>query len=89
MALSITIDLPADIEQRLRHDTPDLAADAREAYAVDLYRRERITAAELGLALGIHRMSVDAVLKKHGVMLELSEDEFALDLADLRANFRK
>jgi len=31
MALNVTLDLPADVEERLRRDTPNLDADVKEA----------------------------------------------------------
>ena len=61
---------------------------ARETLLVDLYRRDEITEAQLARALGIHRLEIDALLKSHGVMMTLSEEEFASDLADLRMMFQ-
>lgn len=89
MAVSVTIELPDQLEERLRAKYGSLDQVAREAFLVDLYRRQEITEAQFATALGIHRLEVDGVLKGHGVMLELSDDEFAADLDDLRGIVRK
>ncbi len=67
MALTITLHLPTDVERTLRADVPDLEHDAREAYAVDLYRRGRVTRAQVGEILGLDRIAVDGVLRRHEV----------------------
>ena len=43
MGMSVTVELPRDIEDRLRQENPNLDADAREAYAVELFRRGKPT----------------------------------------------
>ena len=87
--MTLTIDLPADLEARLRAQRDDFAAHATEAVVVDLYRRDLITQADVARALNLHRLEIDAVLKRHGVMLELTHDDFAADLADLREHLQQ
>jgi hypothetical protein len=83
--MALTIQLPSDIEQRLRADTPDLDAEAKEAMLVELYRQERLSRYELSLALGIDRFETDAVLKKHNVTEDLpTSEELADDLRRAR-----
>jgi hypothetical protein len=78
--MSVQIDLPPEIERRLRAESADLDAEAREAMLVELYRQERITRYQLSLGLGLSRFETDAVLKKHNVtedlptLAELEED---------------
>ena len=84
MSLTIELSLPEDVELRLRQQRANLSEDAREAYAVDLYRRGAITHAQLAGALGLDRFATDGVLKRHGVAIELEPSEFADELADLR-----
>lgn len=84
MTLTLKIDLPDDIERKLREETPDLDADAREAYLVDLYRRDRLTHFQLAQALNLDRFETDGILKKHNVMIELSAEDFCAECADLR-----
>ena len=51
MSLTVTLNLPPDVERQLLADTPDLGADVREAYAVELYRRGKLTHVELSNVL--------------------------------------
>lgn len=89
MALSVTIELPDQIEERLLAKYGSLDQVATEALLIDLFRRGELTEAQLARALGIPRLEVDGVLKSHGVMLELSDEEFAADLTELRGIVRK
>lgn len=78
--MSITLDLPSDVERRLRKTVPNLDTEAREAVALDLFRKESITHFELGQMLGLDRFQTDALLKERG--------EFAqsLTLADVESD---
>ena len=62
--MSVTIQLPTDVEQRLRAQNPNLDAEAKEAMLVEMFRQERLTRHELAISLGINRFETDAVLKK-------------------------
>jgi predicted HTH domain antitoxin len=78
--MSVTIQIPADIEQRLRSETPNLEADARESLLVELYRQNRLSRQELAQALGLNRFETDGVLKRHRVDHDLpTVDELATD----------
>jgi len=78
--MSVTIQIPADVEQRLRAENPDLETTAREAMLVELYRQDKLSHHELSQALGLDRFATDGVLKRHGVTedlptaLELEQD---------------
>ncbi len=67
MPLNVTLDLPADVEERLRRETPDLDADVREAYALELFRRGKLSHRELSQVLGLDRFETDGFLKRHNV----------------------
>ena len=84
--MNISFDLPRDIEQRLEctEGSMDLSRDAKEAYLVDLYRRRKITHHQLGQALDLDRFDTDGLLKRHGVELEISLEEFNAEVASLR-----
>jgi hypothetical protein len=43
MPLNVTLDFPADLEEKLRRETPNLDADVKEAYALELFRRGRLS----------------------------------------------
>lgn len=80
--MSITLDLPSEMEHRLRKVVPNLDNEAREAVALDLFRRETITHYELGQILGLDRFQTDAFLK------ERQEFAQSLTLADVESDRR-
>ena len=66
--MHITFELPPDLGRELHAaDDVDLGQEAKEAYLVDLYRRDRIGLHQLAEALGLGRLEADAVLKRHRV----------------------
>ena len=85
MALKINLELPADVEDKLRHETSNLDADVQELYALELFRRGRLTHSELSRVLKLDRFQTDAFLKQQGVfegsltMADLEEDRQTLD----------
>ena len=82
MSLTVKLDLPPDLEERLRRDTPDLDADVREAYTIELFRRGQLSHFELSKVLGLDRFETDAYLKRHRVF------EGSLTMEDLEADRR-
>jgi predicted HTH domain antitoxin len=83
--MAVTIQLPPDVEQRLRAGTSDLDAEVREAAALELFRRGKLTHFELSRVLGLDRFETDAYLKRHNVfdgsltMEDLDADRQTLD----------
>jgi hypothetical protein len=67
MALTITLNLPPEIERKLRAETPNLDAEVSEAYALELFRRGKLSHYELSQALGLDRFETDVYLKQHKV----------------------
>lgn len=80
MALNVTLDFPADLEDRLRRDNPNLAAEIKEIYALELFRRGELSHFELSRVLGLDCFETDAWLKRHQVF------EGSLTMADLDAD---
>ena len=80
MSLQVTFDLPTEVEEKLRRETPNLDADVRETYALELFRRGKLTHYELSRVLGLDRSATDAYLKQHKVV------EGSLTMADLEAD---
>ena len=78
--MSITLDLPSDVERRLRKAIPNLDTEAREAVALDLFRKQSITHYELGQMLGLDRFQTDTLLK------ERQEFAQSLTLADVESD---
>jgi predicted HTH domain antitoxin len=80
MPLNVTFNLPADIEERLRRESPNLDAEVKEAYALELFRRGKLSHYELSQVLGLDRFETDGYLKRHNVF------EGSLTMADLEAD---
>ena len=67
MSLNVTINLPPELEERLRREGRDLSADIKEAFALELFRRGTLSHYELSVVLGLDRFETDGWLKRHGV----------------------
>ena len=65
--MTVTVELPKDIEEKLRRENPNLDSDLREACAVELFRQRRLNHYQLSRVLGLNRYDTDAVLKRHQV----------------------
>lgn len=87
--MALTIDLPPDVERSLRADIPDLEADAKEAYAVDLYRRGNLSKTQLTEVLGVDRLEAEGVLKRHAIFDgSISESDIDSDRQTLERLFQ-
>jgi hypothetical protein len=83
--MAVTIQLPADVEERLRAESPDLDAEAKEAMLIELYRQDKLSHYELSQALDLDRFETDGVLKMHNVIVDLpTPDEVEQGLQLLR-----
>ena len=67
MNVSIAVNLPSHAEERLRIESGDLSIAAREAFAIELFRRGILSHYELGQSLGLDRFETDGILKRHQV----------------------
>jgi predicted HTH domain antitoxin len=82
--MAITIELPPDLEQRLKAETPDLAADFKRALAIELYREQRITIGQFAAILGISRWDADGVLKEAKVYYDQTIEDVIAESEGLR-----
>ena len=69
--MPVTFDLPADIEKELRQKVSNLEGQAKEAFAIQLFRQGILNHFELSKTLGLDRFETDAVLKKYNVSEDL------------------
>ena len=69
--MPVTFELPAELEQSLREEFPDLDRAAKEALVVELYRDGKISHYKLAQALGLDRHETEEVLKRHHVVEDL------------------
>jgi predicted HTH domain antitoxin len=65
--MAVTIQLPSDVEKRLRSQTANLEAELTETLALDLFRRGKLSHYELSKVLGLDRFETDAYLKSRNV----------------------
>lgn len=79
MTLTITLNLPANIERELLATTPDLDSAATEALLVSLYRQRKLSLLELSKALDLDRFETENILAKHNVIEDLGAPEEYLD----------
>jgi hypothetical protein len=88
--MAVTIQLPAEVEQRLRAESSDLELEGKEAMLVELYRQGKLTRYELSQALGLNRFETDGVLKNHAVDEDLpTSEELAQDFEQARKLMRR
>lgn len=87
--MSVTVELPAEVEARLRAETPNFDATARETLLVEFYRQGKLTRYELAQGLGLDRFETDAVLKRRQVAIDLpTAEEVEEGLRQLRSLVR-
>lgn len=84
--MTISFEIPQEIEQRIRTNGADVEGKAREAFLVELYREHKITQHQLGDALGLDDYETDGLLKRYGVGYDLTLEEFEEQRAFLRAS---
>jgi predicted HTH domain antitoxin len=82
MSFTVRLDLPPDVEQRLRREASDLSEEVKEAYVLELFRRGKLSHYELSRILGFDRFETDAYLKRHNIF------EGSLTQEDLEADFQ-
>ena len=85
LIMHIDIEVPETIAQRLTEQWGDLPDKLLEILAVEAYRNEILTSAEVGRLLGLSsRWEVDACLKQAKAYLHYTEDDLAQDRQTLQ-----
>ena len=79
--MTLCIELPQELEAVLRQQHSNLDQEAKEACLVEFYRQGRLTHFQLAQALELDRYSTDGVLKRHGVVDEMSIEELKQEVA--------
>jgi predicted HTH domain antitoxin len=82
MNISLAVNLPPEVEQRLRAESGDLSSAVLESFAINLFRRGILTHHQLGQVLGLDRFETDALLKRNDV------NEYSLTHEDIDADVR-
>lgn len=69
--MAVNFKLPKEIEYNLRAHLGDLDQAIKEAALVELYRQGKISPRELAESMGISRLEIESLLKRHGVTEDL------------------
>jgi predicted HTH domain antitoxin len=89
--MPVTFQFPSEVEEKLRTSNTDIDREAKEAYAVELFRQGRLSSLELSRILGLDRLETASYLKGHQVfegslsMTDLDSDRKTLDSVLSRA----
>jgi predicted HTH domain antitoxin len=85
MNINLAVNLPPEVEERLRAESGDLSSAVRESFAINLFRRGILTHHELGEVLGIDRFETDALLKRNDVTeYSLTHEDIDADVSNLK-----
>lgn len=88
--MSVTIELPEEIERQLETEWGNLPRRALEAVALEGYRSGALTLAQLRRLLEFEtRTEADAFLKQRGVYLEYSVEDLERDRETLERALAK
>ena len=88
--MTLTIHIPKLAEEALRQAFGEaLGQEAKEALAVEAFRRGKLSLGQLAEVLGIDTYQADGLLKSRGVMLDDSLAQFDSELAALNQLLQK
>ena len=65
---AVSFELPNELMKQLQSSGADVAAEAKEALAVKLFREHKLNHRQLSELLGLDRFATDGVLKRHEVV---------------------
>ena len=84
--MNLTLEIPDDLAQRLSVGGDDLSRRALESFALNEYRSNHLTKAELRRLLGFDtRYELDGFLKAHDVWADVIIEDLRQDLRDLES----
>jgi hypothetical protein len=83
--MDVCIKIPDDVVQRIQRHGGDLSRNALEAFAVQTYRNDVITEAEVQQMLGLpSRWDTDRFLKDAKAYLDYTEVDLQADIGAIR-----
>jgi hypothetical protein len=80
----LDLEIPDDLAGRLSASGTDLSRRALEAFALEEFKSERISQAELRRLLGLSRYALDGFLKAHDIWIDYSLDDFDREMESLK-----
>src|SRR5271165_2214632 len=87
--MTISFEIPPEIEQALSANGSDSSDQAKEAFLVELYRHDRISHHQFAKALGLSRLETDGLLKRHKVSSGVTAEEMRAQAAAFHAAMPK
>jgi hypothetical protein len=84
-SMTVDLEIPDEVEERLSARWGDLPRRALEAVAIEAYRSGALTTAEVQQMLGLaSRWDVEAFLRRADAFLDYGPDDIRRDLQELR-----
>lgn len=84
--MNLTVQIPDELAKRLTAAGDDLSRRALEAFALEEYKDERISKAELRRLLGLEtRYELDGFLKAHKICANQTIEELRREMEDLKS----
>jgi hypothetical protein len=74
--MTISFEIPREIEQQIRTGGVDLDRDAKEVYLMEQYRQAKISHRQLEEALDLSFHETEQLLKQRGMGQDLDIEEF-------------
>jgi len=84
--MTISFEVSPEVEALLSRSGQNPSEAMKEAALVDLYRRGEMSQYQLAQALGLHRLEVDGVLKRHKVFMDITAEEVWAQVEAMRAD---
>lgn len=82
--MAVTLQLPPEVERRLRAEYPDLGRHILEGYVVDAFRRGEMSSGQVGQLLGMRtRWEAIEFLSERGVYPGYEVDDLTEDIKTL------
>ena len=77
--MAVTIELPPNVESRLRAELANLDDVAKLGLAVEAFRNGKLSVGQFAELLGINQYAADGILKERGILFADNEDELTAE----------
>jgi predicted HTH domain antitoxin len=77
--MAVTIELPPNVESRLRAELANLDDVAKLGLAVETFRNGKLSVGQFAELLGISQYAADGILKERGILFADNEDELTTE----------
>jgi hypothetical protein len=74
--MTISFEIPQEIEEQIRADGVDLDRDAKEVYLMEQFRQAKLSHRQLQEALGLSFQEIEELLKRRGLGQDIDAAEF-------------